>query len=64
MPHDEDEYFGADDWMADLRAQQYVNQIELSTNGYDERLILCTRESPARTSMQQVPSSDAGDDGV
>jgi hypothetical protein len=64
MPHDEEEFCGTDDWMAALRAQQYVNQVELSANGYDERILLGRREGYAHTSLQQVPSSHEGDDGL
>jgi hypothetical protein len=64
MPHDEEEFCGTDDWMADLRAQQYMNQVELSANGYDQRIPLVRREGYAQTSLQPVSSSHEGDDGL
>ena len=60
MPQDEEEFREAGDWMADLRAQHYVNQVELSANGYDERILLVRREGYARKSLQQVSSSMKG----
>lgn len=38
MIADEEEFASTMDWIEAVRAQHYVNQIELSANGYDSRI--------------------------
>ena len=51
---EEYEYANTDDWISALRAEHYVNEVELSANGYDERIPLGWRPEFAYPPQNQA----------
>jgi hypothetical protein len=51
---EEYEYASTDDWIEALRAEHYVDQIELGANGYDARIPLGWKEEYAKPSQNKA----------